>query len=80
MATPELLTVPVPNVAAPSLNVTVPVGAVPPVPPVTVAVNVRLDPTTTDAAEEVSVVVLAAEVTVTATEVDTEARLRVSPP
>jgi hypothetical protein len=46
----------------------------------TVAVNVKLDPTTADAAEEVSAVVLATEVTVTAREVETDARLRESPP
>lgn len=72
--------VPVPSVVVPSLKVTVPVGFSAPDPPVTVAVNVMLEPTTADAAEEVSVVVLDAAVTVTATEVDVDARLRESPP
>ena len=80
VATPELLTVPVPRVVVPSLNVTVPVGAAAPDPPFTVAVNVRLEPTTADAAEDVSVVVLDAAVTVTLTDAEADARLRESPP
>ena len=42
VATPKLLSVPVPSVFDPSMNVTVPVGVVPPVAGVTVAVNVTL--------------------------------------
>ena len=74
------MTVPVPRVAAPSLNVTVPLGAAAPVPPVTVAVNVKLEPTTAELAEAVRAVVLAIDVIVTTTEVEADERLRESPP
>ena len=80
MATPELLRVPVPRVAVPSLKVIVPVGAFAPEPPVTVAVKVTLAPTITEGAEAVSVVALDPAVTVTATAVEAEDRLRESPP
>ena len=80
VATPEAFSRPVPSVVVPSLKVTVPEGACAPDPPVTVAVNVKLDPTTADAAEEVRVVVLDAAVTVTAMAVELDARLRESPP
>ncbi len=58
VATPEPFRVPVPRVAAPSLNVTVPVG----VPPaeLTVAVNVTIWPKTEGWADEVSAVVVVA--------------------
>jgi len=56
VATPDPLSVPVPSVVAPSLNVTVPVG-VPPL-PVTVAVKVTDCPNTEGFCEDVSVVVL----------------------
>lgn len=80
VAIPEAFSVPVLRVVVPSLKVTVPVGAFAPEPPVTVAVNVTLAPTITEGAEAVSVVVLDAAVTVTATAVEAEDRLRESPP
>lgn len=57
-------TVPVPNVVAPSRNVTVPVSAATVVLPVTVAVNVTDWPNTDGFAEEATVVVVVAGVTV----------------
>ena len=65
VATPEPFSIPVPSVAAPSMNVTLPVGVIPPVGGVTVAVNVTLVPTTTFVALAVSTLELVAEFTVT---------------
>lgn len=76
VATPEPFRVPVPRVVAPLLNVTVPVGA----DPVTVAVNVTLDPTAIEDAEAVRAVVVDPVVTTTATELEVEAVFRASPP
>lgn len=76
VATPEPFRVPVPRVVAPFLNVTVPVGA----DPVTVAVNVMLDPTAIEDAEAVRAVVVDPVVTTTATELEVEAVFRASPP
>ena len=75
VATPAAFSMPVPSVVVPSLKVTVPVGACAPDPPVTVAVNVMLEPTTADAAEEASVVVLDPAVTVTAMAVELDAEV-----
>lgn len=58
VATPPPLSVPVPSVVAPSLNVTVPVGVDVPDPGVTVAVNVTLWPKTAGFFEETSAVVV----------------------
>jgi hypothetical protein len=65
VATPEPFSIPVPSVAAPSMNVTLPVGVTPPAGGVTVAVNVTLVPTVTLVALAVSAVPLLAELTVT---------------
>ena len=61
VATPLPLSVPVPSVVAPSLNVTVPLGV--PAPEVTVAVNVTLWPKTDGLAELVNAVVVLAALT-----------------
>jgi hypothetical protein len=62
-----------------SENVTVPVGVGAVEVPVTVAVKVRLVPTTTVLAEEMRAVVVCTGVTVIDTALDTEAALLVSP-
>jgi hypothetical protein len=64
----------------PFLNVTLPVGAGTPEAPVTVAVKVTLESTAIEVAEAVSAVVVAPKVTVTISEVDTEATFLLSPP
>ena len=65
VATPVAFSVPVPSVADPSMNVTVPVGVVPPDGGVTVAVNITLVLTVTLVALATSDVPLPAELTVT---------------
>ncbi len=70
--------VPVPIVAPPSLNVTVPVG-VPPL-AVMVAVNVTLCPTVLGLREEVRAMVVVAWSTVCASAVDVDPAKFVSPP
>ena len=65
VATPAAFSVPVPSVFDPSMNVTLPVGVIPPVGGVTVAVNVTLVPTVTFVALATNAVPLPAEVTVT---------------
>jgi hypothetical protein len=81
VATPEPFSVPVPSVLVPSMNVTVPVGVVPPVGGTTVAVNVTLLPTVMLLAVVISVVVLVpiAAVTVTITAVEVLPAKLVSP-
>jgi hypothetical protein len=64
----------------PFLNITLPVGAGTPEAPVTVAVKVTLESTAIEVAEAVSAVVVAPKVTVTISEVDTEATFLLSPP
>ncbi len=71
VASPEARATLAASVVAPSVNVTVPVGAVPvlgPVVIVTVAVNVTAWPNTDGFTEEVSAVAVAALLTVWATE------------
>ena len=70
--------VPVPRVAVPSLNVTVPVGV--PVPEVTVAVNVTDCPNVLGFADDVSAVVVHAALTVCVTAVDVLVAWLVVPP
>lgn len=70
------LTVPVPNVVAPSLNVTVPVGLVP---LAIVAVNVTFEPKATDKLLLLNVVVVAAKI-IWVMAVDVLLALLVSPP
>jgi hypothetical protein len=65
VASPEPFNVPVPSIVAPSMNVTDPVGVVPPTGGVTVAVNVMLVPAVTLVALAVSTLELAAEFTIT---------------
>ena len=80
VATPPLR-VPVPNVAAPSLNVTVPVGVpAPGATAATVAVNVTDWPNTEGLADEVSEVVVLAMVTVCETVLEVLVFKFVSPP
>jgi hypothetical protein len=59
VATPELFSVPVPRVAVPLRNVTVPAGVPLPAGPATVAVKVTFAPAVTLAAEADNVVVVA---------------------
>ena len=68
---------PAPSVAAPSLNVTVPVGAAP---PVIVAVNVTLVPKTGDDEDVETPVPVEALATVTPRPAEDAAALFVSPP
>ena len=64
VVTPAAFRVPVPSVAAPSLNVIVPVGVRPPATPVTVAVKVTLLPEKDGLSEETSAVLELALLTV----------------
>ena len=63
VATPEAFSVPVPNAVAPSMNVTVPVGAVDPL-VVTVVVNITEEPKMEGFVLEAKVVVVVAAFTV----------------
>lgn len=59
VACPEALSVPVPSVVAPSLNVTVPLGVPPPLAGVTVAVKITACPTVLGFGDDDSVVTVA---------------------
>ena len=79
VATPDPFKVPGPSVVAPSMKVTMPVGAGPPVTPATVAVKVTPDPTTIEDDEAVKAVVVDPAVTVTVRALELEARFLESP-
>jgi hypothetical protein len=66
------LSVPVPSVVAPFRKVTVPVGVGTPETPVTVAVNVTLEPTAMETEEAVNAVVVDPSVMVTVTALEVE--------
>jgi hypothetical protein len=80
VAVPDPLSVPVPRVVAPFVNVTVPVGVGTPEAPVTVAVKVTLDPTAMEVGEAVKAVVVYPSVTVTVTALEVDPAFLASPP